>query len=75
MDIDNTISQSDSQLSTAGRSRRQVHDHGIRVDFDVLDEDEREDGSSEGLASFDAEIAKLNAEIEKMAPNLKALER
>ena len=34
-----------------------------------------QDGSSERLAELDESIAKLSADIEKMAPNLKAMER
>lgn len=34
-----------------------------------------QDGSAETAAEFDAAITKLNAEIERMAPNMKAMER
>jgi len=51
---------------------KQVQDYGIEVDFDELDEDVRENGS---VVDFDKEIAKLNSDIERMAPNLKAIER
>ncbi|KAG6915096.1 hypothetical protein DXG01_013475 [Tephrocybe rancida] len=51
---------------------KKVQDHGIEVDFENLDEDTRETGTVE---DFDKEVAKLNAEIERMAPNLKAIER
>ncbi|EMD32195.1 hypothetical protein CERSUDRAFT_118824 [Gelatoporia subvermispora B] len=54
---------------------KRVADYGIEVDFSGLDEDEREDGSSEALAEMDTSITKLNTEIERMAPNLKAMER
>ncbi|KAJ6610416.1 condensin complex subunit SMC1 [Mycena sp. CBHHK59/15] len=54
---------------------RRAQDFGIEVDFDALDEDDREDGSADAIAEFDAEIAKLNAEIERMAPNMKAIDR
>ncbi|KAH7929959.1 RecF/RecN/SMC protein [Leucogyrophana mollusca] len=54
---------------------RQVQDYGIEVDFGSLDDDERTDNSPETAAEFDASIAKLNTEIERMAPNLKAMER
>lgn len=54
---------------------RQVQDHGIEVDFDSLTEEERADNSPETTAEFDAQIAKLNGEIERMAPNLKAIEK
>ncbi|KAF8068609.1 condensin complex subunit SMC1 [Lyophyllum atratum] len=51
---------------------KKVQDFGIEVDFESLDEETREGGSVE---DFDKEIAKLNTEIERMAPNLKAIER
>ncbi|KAH7887101.1 RecF/RecN/SMC [Phlebopus sp. FC_14] len=54
---------------------KQVQDYGIEVDFDSLDEDERASNSPDTAAEFDASIAKLSAEIERMAPNLKAIER
>ncbi|KAK0449845.1 condensin complex subunit SMC1 [Desarmillaria tabescens] len=54
---------------------KRVDDFGIEVNFETLDDDEREDGSAEALAEFDASISKLNGEIERMAPNLKAMER
>ncbi|KAJ6561466.1 condensin complex subunit SMC1 [Mycena vulgaris] len=54
---------------------RRVQDFGIEVDFDALDDDDREDGSADAIAEFDAEITKLNAEIERMAPNMKAIDR
>ncbi|KAF8840540.1 RecF/RecN/SMC protein [Paxillus ammoniavirescens] len=54
---------------------KQVQDYGIEVDFADLDDEERATNSPETLAEFDASIAKLNADIERMAPNLKAIER
>ncbi|EIW78182.1 cohesin complex subunit psm1 [Coniophora puteana RWD-64-598 SS2] len=52
-----------------------VADYGIEVDFELLEENERKENSSEIAAEFDTEIAKLNSDIERMAPNLKAMER
>jgi structural maintenance of chromosome 1 len=51
---------------------KQVQTYGVEVDFDGLDDDVRENGS---VADFDKEITKLNSDIERMAPNLKAMER
>jgi len=34
-----------------------------------------QDGSADAAAEFDDAIAKLNAEIDRMAPNMKAMER
>ncbi|KLO14413.1 cohesin complex subunit psm1 [Schizopora paradoxa] len=54
---------------------RRVNDYGIELDFDILDDDEKEDGSSETGAQMDSAIAKLNVEIERMAPNMKATDK
>ncbi|KAG5644198.1 hypothetical protein DXG03_008861 [Asterophora parasitica] len=51
---------------------KKVQNYGIEVDFEGLDEEARENGS---LDEFDKEVVRLSAEIERMAPNLKAIER
>ncbi|EIN08250.1 hypothetical protein PUNSTDRAFT_52701 [Punctularia strigosozonata HHB-11173 SS5] len=52
-----------------------VSDYGIEVDFDLLDEEEREDGDPKRAAEFESSIAKLSADIERMTPNMKAVDR
>ncbi|KAJ3521351.1 hypothetical protein NMY22_g12355 [Coprinellus aureogranulatus] len=52
-----------------------VADYGIEVDFDSIDPDEREEDPAEAIARYDKEIANINSEIERMAPNMKAMER
>ncbi|GJE85341.1 chromosome segregation protein SMC [Phanerochaete sordida] len=54
---------------------KRVSDFGIEVDFSSLDEEDLEDGSAERLGQLDEQIAKLTSDIEKMAPNLKAIDR
>ncbi|KAF8996172.1 condensin complex subunit SMC1 [Cyathus striatus] len=54
---------------------KQVSDYGIEIDFDSLDEDEREEDEAATIAKFEKEISNLNNEIERMAPNMKAMER
>ncbi|KAF5378785.1 hypothetical protein D9615_006938 [Tricholomella constricta] len=51
---------------------KKVENYGIEVDFESLDEETRESGA---VDEFDKEVVRLNAEIERMAPNLKAIER
>ena len=53
---------------------KQVLDYGIQVDFELIDEDNLED-AGEAAARFDKEITEKTAEIERMAPNMKAMER
>ena len=54
---------------------RRVQDHGIEVDYSELEDEEMEDSSPEAATRFDEELAKVTTEIERMAPNLKAVER
>ncbi|PPQ70346.1 hypothetical protein CVT25_000126 [Psilocybe cyanescens] len=51
-----------------------VADYGIQVDFDSIDQDGGED-PAQLLAKLDKEITDKIAEIERMAPNMKAMER
>jgi structural maintenance of chromosome 1 len=54
---------------------RRVQDYGIEADYSELEDEEIEDSSPEAAARFDEELAKVATEIERMAPNLKAVER
>ena len=51
-----------------------VDDYGIEVDFSSIDEDGDED-PAETLARLDKEITDKGVEIDRMAPNMKAMER
>ncbi|KAI9511038.1 RecF/RecN/SMC [Russula earlei] len=70
MDVDGE----EEEAHSTQRPKR-VPDHGIEVDFETLDASERENFSGEVLGELDASIAKLNAEIERMTPNMKAMDR
>ena len=52
-----------------------VADYGIEIDFDSVDDDDREKDPAEAVAELDKDIAKISSEIERMAPNMKAMER
>ena len=54
---------------------KKVQNYGIEVDYSELEDEEMEDSSPEAAARFDEEITKVTAEIERMTPNLKAVER
>ena len=49
-------------------------DFGIQVDFSSIDDEDPEDPAA-ALARLDKEINDKTAEIERMAPNMKAMER
>lgn len=53
----------------------QVEDYGLEVDFDELDDDEREDSGPETERELTSAIEKLTGEIEKMAPNMKSADK
>ncbi|GAA6023631.1 hypothetical protein JCM11491_006180 [Sporobolomyces phaffii] len=53
----------------------EANDYGVEVDYDELDEGEREDGSADMETTLNEVVTKLEAEIEKMSVNLKAIER
>ncbi|KAL0571911.1 Structural maintenance of chromosomes protein 1 [Marasmius crinis-equi] len=63
------------QDEDATQRPKEVQNYGVEVDFEEIDEDERERDPSEALAEFDAQITKLGADIERMAPNMKAVDR
>lgn len=52
-----------------------VADFGIEVNFDSIDEDDRNQDPAEVVAQLDKEISSANNEIDRMAPNMKAIER
>ena len=54
---------------------KKVQGYGIEVDYSELGDEEMEDSLPEAATRFDEEIAKVTTEIERMAPNLKAVER
>jgi len=49
-------------------------DYGIQVDFSSIDDEDPEDPAA-AQARLDKEINDKTAEIERMAPNMKAMER
>ncbi|RPD56436.1 condensin complex subunit SMC1 [Lentinus tigrinus ALCF2SS1-6] len=54
---------------------KRVPDYGIEVDFEALGEVDADEDPAETLKELDEAIAKANADIERLAPNLKAMDR
>ncbi|KAA8908954.1 RecF/RecN/SMC [Sphaerosporella brunnea] len=52
-----------------------MRDYGIKVDFDELSEELREDGSEKVEEELLDKIKTLSSELDRMAPNMKAIER
>lgn len=53
----------------------QVRDYGVEPDFGNLKQEDRQDGNPERGHEFEQQISSLSDDIEKMAPNLKAIEK
>ncbi|KAK9476761.1 RecF/RecN/SMC protein [Lipomyces japonicus] len=67
MDID--------EESAPSQVRQIVQKYGIVVDFETLPDNLKEDGSEELQQTFEEDIRTLTSEVEKMNPNMKAIER
>ncbi|CAO3595495.1 unnamed protein product [Absidia cylindrospora] len=50
-------------------------DWAVEVDYSVLDDNERDDSSAQLEKRYQDDIKRRNEEIDKMAPNLKAIDR
>lgn len=59
----------------ADPSAPRVNDYGIHIDFDDLSDDLKEDASADAEAALGEKIATINAELEKMAPNMRSADR
>ncbi len=54
----------------------QVKDYGIEVDFDSsLSDDAKDDGEEAKGQAYEKRLADLATDIEKMAPNLRAIDK
>lgn len=65
------------QMDVDHDSMRPTHtdDYGIEPDFDMLTDEDRETDSDEYGAEFETQIAKMKAELERVVPNMKAVDR
>ncbi|WWC61082.1 uncharacterized protein I303_103660 [Kwoniella dejecticola CBS 10117] len=53
----------------------ETSDYGIEPDFDNLEDEDKENKSEEVGREFESQIAKLRADLEKVVPNMKAIDR
>ncbi|WVQ89045.1 hypothetical protein IAS59_002792 [Cryptococcus gattii] len=53
----------------------EVDDYGLEPDFDILEEEDRENEDEEVGREFEAQISKMRNDLERLAPNMKAVER
>ncbi|KAI9755380.1 MAG: substrate-specific activator of APC-dependent proteolysis [Chaenotheca gracillima] len=68
MDIDEDGDMSNFQIPA-------VQDYGIELDFDVLNDDLKENSDEKLDEELQDKIATLASELDKMAPNMRAIER
>lgn len=71
MDLDDEDGDPDSTAI----QRVAAQDYGVEVDFDGLEDRFKEDGEEKVEEELQDKISLLNSELEKMAPNMKAIER
>ncbi|CAD0045513.1 unnamed protein product [Aureobasidium pullulans] len=53
----------------------EVNDYGIDLDFSELDDDLKEDNSEQCETNLQETISTIQADLDKMAPNMRAIER
>ncbi|PWZ00201.1 putative SMC1-chromosome segregation protein [Testicularia cyperi] len=73
IDVDAPMDLDDDEGSAQAPTR--APDFGIEVDFSGLEEEERDDGGAKMGNELQKRIDDITAEIEKMSPNMKAVER
>ncbi|KAI9597578.1 cohesin complex subunit psm1 [Syncephalis fuscata] len=73
MDVDDTVMGEISQTSSLALMRS--HEWSIELDFGSLDHRAREDANDDYGQRYDTRLSELTAEIELIAPNLRALDR
>ncbi|KAK4689768.1 structural maintenance of chromosome 1, partial [Tremellales sp. Uapishka_1] len=54
---------------------KETDDFGVEVDFEDLEDDDKENGDEAVGKEFEAQIAKLRADVERVVPNMKAIDR
>jgi structural maintenance of chromosome 1 len=70
MDVDDDEDPSSSAMQTV-----QVQDYGIEPDFSSLDDDLKEQSSSTIDSELQSNIHTLDSDLDKMAPNMRAVDR
>nr|XP_019042266.1 cohesin complex subunit psm1 [Kwoniella bestiolae CBS 10118]OCF21196.1 cohesin complex subunit psm1 [Kwoniella bestiolae CBS 10118] len=53
----------------------ETEDYGIEPDFDNLEDDDKDNDSEEVGREFETQITKLTADLERVVPNMKAIDR
>lgn len=74
-DADPDAMDVDEEEDATGTGMGQIKDYGIKVDTDELDEEMQEDDSTEQENKLLETISTIVSELEKMAPNMRAVER
>lgn len=65
------------QMDVEGGSLRpaRTDDYGIEPDFDMLDDEDRDNATPDYGVEFETKIANMKAELERVVPNMKAIDR
>ncbi|SPN98848.1 related to SMC1 protein [Cephalotrichum gorgonifer] len=71
MDLD----EEDDEAEDREMMEAALDDHGIEIDFDKLDEDLKDSSEDSIEDSLEEKISSLTAELEKLNPNMRAIDR
>ncbi|KAK0550612.1 Structural maintenance of chromosomes protein 1 [Tilletia horrida] len=74
-EADKDLDDMDVDVDASTQEPVEVKDYGIEVDYSDLSEAEKDDGGPEMERSFRDRINNVDLEIEKLSPNMKAVER
>ncbi|KAK8869753.1 hypothetical protein IAR55_000321 [Kwoniella newhampshirensis] len=65
----------DKEMEDETQGPVEADDYGIEPDFDVLEEEDKENKDEEIGREFESQVAKMKADLERVVPNMKAIER
>jgi structural maintenance of chromosome 1 len=74
-DPDSMEVDEDEDPTSSALQPPQIQDHGIEPDFSILDDDLKEQSSPEIESDLLSHIHTLESDLDKMAPNMRAVER
>lgn len=73
--IDDSAKEMEMDVDQSSMRPARTDDYGIEPDFDMLSDEDRNNESPEYGVEFESEITKMKAELERVVPNMKAIDR
>jgi structural maintenance of chromosome 1 len=73
--IDDNTAEMAMDVDGGSMQPARTDDYGIEPDFDPLTDEDRENDTPEYGTDFETQIAKMKADLERVVPNMKAVDR